>query len=58
MSSQRRRPVDVSHPELAGGLADIAAARLEAFGTTMRQGLLAGSVAVGRGVLGEFLAAS
>jgi hypothetical protein len=49
--------VDLSHPELMGRLADIAAAQLEAFGATMRQGLLAASVAVGLGVLGEFLAA-
>ena len=49
--------VDLSHPELAGRLADIAAAQLEAFGATMRQGLLAASVAVGLGVFGEFLAA-
>jgi transposase-like protein len=49
--------VDLSHPELMGRLADIAAAQLDAFQSTMRQGLLAASVAVGLGVLGEFLAA-
>jgi putative transposase len=49
--------VDLSHPELSGRLADIAAAQLEAFGATMRQGLLAASVAVGLGVLREFMAA-
>lgn len=49
--------VDLSHPDLTRRLADIAAAQLEAFGATMRQGLLAASVAVGLGVLGEFLAA-
>jgi putative transposase len=49
--------VDLSNPELAGRVADIAEAQLEAFQATMRQGLLAASVAVGLGVLGEFLAA-
>jgi putative transposase len=49
--------VDLADPELAGRLAGIAAVQLEAFGATMREGLLAASVAVGLGVLGEFLAA-
>ena len=49
--------VDLAHPELTGRLAGIAAAQLEAFQATMRDGLLAASVAVGLGVLGEFLAA-
>src|SRR4051794_29344424 len=49
--------VDLSHPELTGRLAGIAAAQLEAFQVTIREGLLAASVAVGLGVLGEFLGA-
>lgn len=49
--------VDLANPELADRLAGIAAAQLEAFQATMREGLLAASVAVGLGVLGEFLAA-
>src|SRR3954471_9564151 len=49
--------VDLSHPELAGRLAGIAGEQLELFGAKMRDGLLAASVAVGLGVLGEFLAA-
>src|SRR5687768_17423259 len=46
-----------THPELTGGLAGIAAEQLEQFRVRMREGLLAASVAVGLGVLGEFLAA-
>jgi len=49
--------VDLNHPELTDRLAGIAAEQLEAFQTRMRDGLLAASVAVGLGVLGEFLAA-
>jgi transposase-like protein len=49
--------VDLNHPELTERLAGIAAVQLEAFQTRMREGLLAASVAVGLGVLGEFLAA-
>jgi putative transposase len=49
--------VDLSHPELTGRLAGIASQQLELFGAKMRDGLLAASVAVGLGVLGEFLAA-
>src|SRR3954452_16318604 len=49
--------VDLANPELTGRLAGIAAAQLEAFQVTMREGVLAASVAVGLGVLGEFLGA-
>ncbi|MEZ5232072.1 MAG: IS256 family transposase [Acidimicrobiales bacterium] len=49
--------VDLNHPELTDRLAGIAAEQLEAFQARMRDGLLAASVAVGLGVLGEFLAA-
>jgi transposase-like protein len=49
--------VDLNHPELTERLAGIAAVQLEAFQTRMREGLLAASVAVGLGVLAEFLAA-
>src|SRR5215213_7860677 len=49
--------VDLPSPELTGRLAGIAAAQLEAFQVTIREGLLAASVAVGLGVLGEFLGA-
>ena len=49
--------VDLNHPELTGRLAGIAAQQLEQFQARMRDGLLAASVAVGLGVLGEFLAA-
>ncbi|MGE0727578.1 MAG: transposase [Acidimicrobiia bacterium] len=49
--------VDLNHPELTDRLAGIAAEQLEAFQSRMRDGLLAASVAVGLGVLGEFLAA-
>ncbi|MGD9755387.1 MAG: hypothetical protein AB7W59_30715 [Acidimicrobiia bacterium] len=49
--------IDLNHPELTDRLAGIAVEQLEAFQTRMREGLLAASVAVGLGVLGEFLAA-
>ena len=49
--------VDLNHPELSGRLAGIAAEQLEQFRVRMREGLLAASVTVGLGVLGEFLAA-
>jgi putative transposase len=49
--------VDLNHPELTGRLAGIAGQQLELFQAKMREGLLAASVAVGLGVLGEFLAA-
>src|SRR6187455_143081 len=49
--------VDLNHPELTERLAGIAAVQLEQFQARMRDGLLAASVAVGLGVLGEFLAA-
>ena len=49
--------VDLNHPELTERLAGIAAAQLEQFQARMRDGLLAASVAVGLGVLSEFLAA-
>jgi hypothetical protein len=49
--------VDLADSELTGRLAELAAVQLEAFGATMRDGLLAASAAVGLGVLGEFLAA-
>lgn len=49
--------VDLNHPELTERLAGIAAEQLELFQARMREGLLAASVAVGLGVLGEFLAA-
>src|SRR5687767_13548907 len=48
--------VDLNHPELTGRLAGIAAEQLDQFRARMREGLLAASVAVGLGVLGEFLA--
>src|ERR1043166_165590 len=41
--------VDLASPELTGRLAGIAAAQLEAFQTTMREGLPAASVAGGLG---------
>ena len=49
--------VDLNHPELTERLAGIATAQLERFQARMRDGLLAASVAVGLGVLSEFLAA-
>lgn len=49
--------VDLNHPELTERLAGIAAGQLEVFQAKMRDGLLAASVAVGLGVLCEFLAA-
>ena len=49
--------VDLNRPELTERLAGIAAEQLEQFQARMRDGLLAASVAVGLGVLGEFLAA-
>ena len=48
---------DLNHPQPTDRLAGIVAEQLEAFQTSMRQSLLAASVAVGFGVLGEFLAA-
>jgi len=49
--------VDLSRPELTGRLADIAAAQLDTFQATVREGLLAASVAIGLGVMGELMAA-
>ena len=49
--------VVLSRPELTGRLADIAAAQMETFQATVRDGLLAASVAIGLGVMGEFMAA-
>jgi len=47
--------VDLSRPELSGRLAEIAAAQLETFQATVREGLLAASVAIGLGVMGELM---
>lgn len=49
--------VDLDRPELTGRLAEIAAAQLETFQATVRDGLLAASVAIGLGVMGELMAA-
>jgi transposase-like protein len=49
--------VDLSRPELTGRLAEIAAAQLETFQSTVRDGLLAASVQIGLGVMRELMTA-